>query len=235
MKREYKLILLIYIAMQLSSPIIISLLALVYNNLNPSGDQFFQTTRVSWTVFSFFFTLLISVYLLRKERTAHNALPISTSIIWAITGIFLAFIAQSAGILTETLLGIEQGSENTQNILAVIESMPIFIVVVSIFGPILEEIVFRKIIFGTLYQRMNFLMAGLVSSLIFAIAHMEFEHIILYSFMGFTFAFLYVKTSRIIVPIFAHVTMNTLVIVVQLFLSDKLPEQASTIFSCLPF
>ena len=33
--------------------------------------------------------------------------------------------------------------------------------------------------------------------------------------MGFTFAFLYVKTNRIIVPIFAHVAMNTLVVVVQ--------------------
>jgi membrane protease YdiL (CAAX protease family) len=33
--------------------------------------------------------------------------------------------------------------------------------------------------------------------------------------MGFTFAFLYVKTKRIIVPIFAHVAMNTMVVIVQ--------------------
>ena len=41
------------------------------------------------------------------------------------------------------------------------------------------------------------------------------KHVILYSAMGFTFAFLYVKTKRIIVPIIAHVTMNTMVVLLQ--------------------
>lgn len=107
------------------------------------------------------------------------------------------------------------GSENTQQIISIIESFPFVILVSSFIGPILEEIVFRKIIFGALHKRLNFFLSALISSVIFALAHFEPEHIILYSTMGFTFAYLYVKTQRIIVPIIAHVTMNTFVVLIQ--------------------
>ena len=63
---------------------------------------------------------------------------------------------------------------------------------------------------------MNFFFAALISSLIFSIAHGELEHLILYGAMGFTFAFLYIKTKRILVPIFTHVAMNTIVVIMQL-------------------
>jgi membrane protease YdiL (CAAX protease family) len=102
----------------------------------------------------------------------------------------------------------------------------------SIIGPILEEIVFRKIIFGSLYRRMNFFLSALISSVIFSLAHQEPEHTLLYSAMGFTFAYLYVKTKRIIVPILAHVSMNTLVVVIQTVLKediDRFIEQSEKI------
>ena len=53
---------------------------------------------------------------------------------------------------------------------------------------------------------------------------MEPQHILLYSAMGFTFAFLYVKTKHILVPIFAHVAMNTLVVVIQSVYKDEIDE-----------
>lgn len=113
------------------------------------------------------------------------------------------------------MLGIETGSENTAQIINLIEQFPIVILISSVIGPILEEIVFRKIIFGRLHQRFGFFLSALISSVIFALAHFEPEHVILYSAMGFTFAFLYVKTKRILVPIFAHVAMNTMVVLIQ--------------------
>jgi uncharacterized protein len=42
--------------------------------------------------------------------------------------------------------------------------------------------------------------------------------------MGFTFAFLYVKTKHILVPIFAHVAMNTLVVVMQSVYRDDIEK-----------
>ncbi len=55
--------------------------------------------------------------------------------------------------------------------------------------------------------------------------HLDFLHILVYTAMGFVFAFLYVQTKRIIVPIIVHAGMNTLVVVAQLTLD---PEKNST-------
>lgn len=175
----------------------------------------------SWIVISFTIALIITLILLRKEMKNNFDLKDRASrgsaIAWAIGGVFLAFFAQTIVANIEyRLLGIEIGSENTQNIIRLIQASPIVIIISSIIGPILEEIVFRKIIFGELHKRINFVLSGLISSVIFSIAHTDFNHILLYTAMGFTFAFLYVKTKRILVPIFAHVAMNTIVVILQL-------------------
>jgi len=185
---------------------------------NPEDMKLFAVT--TWIVISFTITLIITLLLLRKEMTKRDFMRDSASgmasVAWAIGGVFLALTAQLIAANIENMLGIEMGSENTQEIMMLIKASPIVILISSIIGPILEEIVFRKIIFGSLYKRLNFFISGLISSVIFAVAHTDFTHILLYTAMGFTFAFLYVKTKRIIVPIFAHTAMNTIVVIIQL-------------------
>ena len=181
-----------------------------------------------WLIFSFTIALLIILFLLRKEMKKPGLNERSSSFgfsaIWAVFGVFLALFAQALAANIERFLGVEMGSENTQQILSIIESLPLAMLVSSVIGPILEEIVFRKIIFGSLHKRLNFFFSALISSIIFALAHMEPQHILLYSAMGFTFAFLYVKTKHILVPIFAHVAMNTLVVVIQSVYKDEIDE-----------
>ncbi|MEH7392614.1 CPBP family intramembrane glutamic endopeptidase [Bacillus sp. JJ1503] len=219
MKKEYWYILIAYTGMQLSSLIGVPFIAF-WGTLSGKSMADMETIAVtSWIVISFTITLIITLAILRKEMkeslSMRNATSAGTSIAWAIGGVFLALFAQSIAANIENLIGIEMGSENTQQIIRLIQASPIVVVISSIIGPILEEIVFRKVIFGTLHKRLNFFLSALISSVIFALAHFEFEHILLYSAMGFTFAFLYVKTKRILVPIFAHVAMNTLVVIIQ--------------------
>jgi membrane protease YdiL (CAAX protease family) len=231
LKREYWIILIVYIAMQFSSLVGIPLFLF--------GFKYFginQSLAVpSWLLASFTIALVIIILMLRKEmnnRSFRKGGSIGNNVIWAIAGIFLALFAQYVAAIIENLLGVEMGSENTKDILTIIETFPLAIIVTSIIGPILEEIVFRKIIFGSLHNRYNFFISALISSVIFAAAHMEFQHILLYSAMGFTFAFLYVKTKSIFVPIFAHVSMNTLVVLVQSVYKDdieRLQRQAEAI------
>ena len=222
MKRDYWIILIVYIAMQFSSLIGIPLFLYGFNYFGIS-----QSLAVPfWLLTSFTLALLIIIFILRKEMNNRSFSKkegsFGNSVIWAISGIFLALFAQYAAAIIENLLGVEMGSENTKDILTIIEAFPLAIIVTSIIGPILEEIVFRKIIFGSLHNRYNFFISALISSVIFAAAHMEFQHILLYSAMGFTFAFLYVKTKSIFVPIFAHVAMNTLVVLVQSVYKDDI-------------
>lgn len=219
MKKEYGFILIAYIAMQLSNFIGIPAVTFGGVFLGYSLEEMVVYSVVIWIVFSFTATLIIVLFLLRTEMKKteldRSASSVELSTLWAIGGIFLALFAQGLAANIESRLGIEMGSKNTQQLLQLIEAFPIVVLVSSVIGPILEEIVFRKIIFGTLHKRFNFFLSALISSVIFALAHLEPEHVLLYSAMGFTFAFLYVKTKRIIVPIFAHVAMNTFVVLVQ--------------------
>jgi uncharacterized protein len=219
LKKEYWYVIIAYIVMQLSSLVGVPIIAFIGAAMGKSLDEMQTLAIPYWLVISFSLTLLIILLILRKERNINADLrevsSPASSAAWAFAGVFLALFAQSIAGSIESMLGIEMGSENTQEIIKLIERFPVVILVSSIIGPILEEIVFRKIIFGSLHRKMNFFLAALISSVIFALAHMEPEHVILYSAMGFTFAFLYVKTKRIIVPIIAHVTMNTMVVLLQ--------------------
>ena len=220
MKREYWYVLIVYLAMQLSGVVGVPLLLLLGENvLNWVPDSAIAYASGYWGLISFLLALLIILRILRHDqqlvRAEQPAIQGFSVIVWSVFGVILAFMSQYVAILIETAIGIPSGSANTQNILTVIELVPLFLLVSSIFGPILEEIVFRKVIFGEIYKRTNFLIAGIMSALIFATAHNDFPHLILYTSMGFAFAYLYVKTNRILVPILAHVAMNSLVVLVQ--------------------
>lgn len=221
MKKEYGWILITYILMQLSG--------IIGGPLLYKAGVAEELILGYWTVISFTLATLIILIIIWRS-TYRNAIerqaPVSavSAVIWSILGVFMAFSAQILAVTIETQIGVPQGSENTQQIIELVQGLPLVILAVAIFGPILEEIIFRKIIFGSLYNRMPFFFAALISSLIFSVAHRELEHTILYAAMGFTFAFLYVKTKRIIVPIVAHVSMNTLVVLMQYVLADEIEE-----------
>jgi membrane protease YdiL (CAAX protease family) len=229
LKREYWLILIIYIAMQLSSFIGVPLIMGFLHNLgkNPS------LAVPYWLIFSFAIALIMILYILRKEFNTNSyerkGSSFGGSFVWALFGVFLALFAQTVAANIEQLFGIPVGSNNTKEILKIIQAFPFAILVSSIIGPILEEIVFRKIIFGALYGRFNFFISALISSVIFALAHQEPQHILLYSSMGFTFAFLYVKTKHIVVPMFAHIAMNTFVVLIQIVYKGDIEKLSKTV------
>ncbi|SDN50957.1 CPBP family intramembrane glutamic endopeptidase [Bacillus sp. OK048] len=224
MKREYWIILIVYIAMQLSSLLGIPGMMFLFGYLEINQGLVVPY----WLIFSFTIALIIILFLLRSEMKKPGlntrGSSFSYAATWAILGVFLALFAQGLAANIERLIGVDMGSENTQQIMKIIESFPLAILVSSVIGPVLEEIVFRKIIFGSLHKRLNFFFSALISSVIFALAHMEPQHILLYSAMGFTFAFLYVKTKHILVPIFAHVAMNTFVVVIQSVYKDEIEK-----------
>ncbi|WP_349409270.1 CPBP family intramembrane glutamic endopeptidase [Pseudalkalibacillus sp. SCS-8] len=182
-----------------------------------------------WNVISFSIGLIIILWILLPEfrNPAHREerANFSRTLGWSIIGIPLVFIAQIiAATIEMQYLGVEPGSKNTKMIVELTLSVPLLILVVSVIGPILEEIIFRKIIFGTLYKRTNFVIAALISSVIFAIVHRDFSHILVYTAIGFTLSFLYVKTKRLIVPIIAHVAVNSTVMLVQVVFRDEIQE-----------
>lgn len=124
--------------------------------------------------------------------------------------------------IEQRFLGQSATSQNTQNIVDLIMNNMVFIFATTIAGPIMEEFVFRRGIFGTLEKRFGFLIPALLSSLLFAFAHND-GHYLLYAGLGFLFCGMYRYTGRIWTSMITHVGMNLLVILTQLAIhSDKL-------------
>jgi len=131
---------------------------------------------------------------------------------WAFVGIIMVYGAQIvSSILDQMVFRSPAGSENTEKIMELAKMSPYVILVIVIVGPILEEIVFRKIIFGQIYRKTNFWIAGIISSLLFALAHFD-GHLIIYGSMGLVLCFLYWMTKRIIISMIAHASMNAIAV-----------------------
>ena len=107
----------------------------------------------------------------------------------------------------------QTSSKNTSNVVQIIKLNPLFIGYVVFLGPIMEELFFRKAVFGYFYD----VMLGSKQWIRFAIPHDGFSPImVLYIMMSFVFSFLYLKTKSIITPMIAHIAMNMMVVIVQL-------------------
>lgn len=143
--------------------------------------------------------------------------PFSTVVLWGVIGFVLVLIGQGLAALIEVkFLGIPTGSQNTADIVEAAKVAPSLLLVVTVVGPILEEFVFRRSIFGVLLKPTNYLIAALISSLMFAVIHLEFTHLLVYAVSGFVFSFVYYKTRSIWTPIIAHVLLNSFVSIVNL-------------------
>lgn len=165
----------------------------------------------------------------RIERGPQSDIPVTFA--WIVGGVFLAYATQIiAGLINTNILGNPMESENTMGIVDMIENAPYMILVVALFGPILEEYVFRRAIFAEIYEVIpgprivGFLVAGLLSGFVFAIAHWDFTHILIYVVMAYTFSFLYVISGRLLVPIMVHMIMNGIVVILQLTFKDYIEQ-----------
>lgn len=211
-----------YILMQLST-LTMTVFLLIYTDID-------EYSAIIYPNIGAFLVGLLIIWLLLRERLRRereqNPITIGRLILWSIIGLFLALFSQSIMATIEMeLLEIDPGSENTQFIVELAQMNIWFILLPAIIGPIIEELVFRKVIFGSLQKRMNIHVAAIIGALVFALAHFDLEHTLIYFAMGLVFTFLYVKTKRVIVPIIAHMAMNTLVVVTQVLLGpEKLEE-----------
>ena len=83
---------------------------------------------------------------------------------------------------------------------------PIIIISIVLFAPLLEEIIFRRVLFGGLYQKTNFIIAALISAVIFAAVHGELQHLLIYMAPALVFSYIYYRTKRLLAPIIAHLS-----------------------------
>ena len=76
-----------------------------------------------------------------------------------------------------------------------------------VFAPIIEELVFRGVLFNRLKIRIGIVPAMLISSILFAIGH-DFGGIVSAFLFGICMCILYLKTDNILIPMSVHLINN---------------------------
>ena len=187
--------------------------------------------RVSIVLFlSITATFILSILAIKnkndidRQKSAYNLITvIAIGIIGFISMMLLqAFIN---GLLVYLSNFFNFKSKNTSNVVEIIKMKPYFILYVAVLGPIMEELFFRKAVFGYFYDAMigskdwiRFTIPALITGFIFALPHDGISPImVVYIGMSFVFSYLYIHTRSIITPIISHILMNSLVVLVQVY------------------
>lgn len=175
---------------------------------------------IYWTIFSFIFGVFLTIAIMRPLMTFadNKGLQLGMVLKWTVLGILMAYGSLVvAGVIQQLVFGIEDGSQNTEDIMTVAKAYPLFVIVPILSAPILEEILFRKILFTLLDERFGFMIAAILSATAFSLIHQDYTHFLVYFAMGFVFAYLYARTQRILVPILVHMALNGITVLVLFF------------------
>ena len=162
--------------------------------------------------------LLVMVDFL-KEQWKDFFTDIKQNLFYAVViGTALIYAVSIFGGLVTAMLGGADTSENQEIIVMISQVQPVLMLLTTVvFAPLLEEILFRGIVFGWLYEKSRFL-AYFGSSFFFGGMHVrsdmlngnqaEWVQIFNYLFMGIALSYVYEKTNNIWVPILTHAIKN---------------------------
>ncbi|WP_261806667.1 CPBP family intramembrane glutamic endopeptidase [Lapidilactobacillus luobeiensis] len=181
-------------------------------------------TGVSWQMgFSILLTVLFVWYDHRSDQKIgiepEPKRSLADILLYGVFGLILFFGVNFVGTLLISLFfGVPQSSTNTQEIITNIHKAPLFAVYAALIAPVLEEIVFRKTLYGLGRRLMNPVGAALISSLLFGLAHNDNRFLIVYAGIGVVQCWLYHKTKSIKVTMAAHIIYNSFALAVALLL-----------------
>ena len=123
--------------------------------------------QVAWSLFivNAIAAIIFLLLILPNKKFFHvfkgKKSSIGNAILWGFIGFFLALGGQMLAGCIENAIGITPGSENTAMLSDIAKVSPIIIISMVLFAPFLEEIIFRRVIFGGLYQKTNFWIAAI--------------------------------------------------------------------------
>ena len=150
--------------------------------------------------------VMIAKRLYQEEIRSYDWKSLKSGSFWEATFIALTqgIIAQAAGIVI-VMYGFSIAPP------PVSFGVTPFIAVSSVLlSPILEELVFRKIIFSSLIRYTGFWPAAAISSVMFAIAHYNYSASLGYFLLGMVWCRMYNKTQNLGVVMVAHIIFNAL-------------------------
>lgn len=164
----------------------------------------------------FLILLYVLFYTFRSKRFGREISLSKTSLSSGLASLTLGLSAQIIVVVAISLLTLlfpsleEVNAANSENYSLLFGggSRAMEILCIAVVTPILEEIVFRGLIYTRLRRAMPVLAAQILSALIFGAAHMNLMQFAYASLIGFLMAALFEKYQSIIPSIIFHMAFN---------------------------
>lgn len=154
-------------------------------------------------------------YFLRKYKVGLSSLGVrSFSIgkaLWYLVLLFVSFgvLITAADILVKLIYpGFNPAEPQTNEFISSPSSLSLWALV--LIPPIIEEAVFRGFLFPAFAKRYGVVIGAMISSLLFAVAHLQLNVSIYTFILGLLLCFLYVRLGSIIPGIGIHMLNNYL-------------------------
>lgn len=164
------------------------------------------------SVCNYILPLPIFLYLmnkLEKQEINSNKLTIKKFIVYIAISLTLMWIGNLIGLTITEILGNLIQSEIANPIVETIDSSSIYtnLLLMVIMAPIFEEIIFRKLLIDRTIKYGKGV-SILLSALIFGLFHGNLNQFFYAFIIGGFFAYVYIKTGKIIYTILLHLTIN---------------------------
>ena len=118
-------------------------------------------------------------------------------------------------------VGIEpQGMKQVIEVVREPHELVLSLLLLSVLAPIVEELVFRGLLYGWVAGRWGGTAGLVVSSLAFAAAHYEPAHVILVLPLGFLFGWLRWRTDSLLPSLFSHIVNNGFALLAAVYLPN---------------
>jgi len=173
------------------------------------------------TVLGAFFAiglLAVAVAVAPLGRAAHPALGLRpANWKYAVFGA-LGTLALSVAV---SQLGIEpQGMKQVIEVVREPRQLIVSLLLLAVLAPLVEELVFRGLLYGWVAGRWGSVAAWIVSSLAFAAAHYEPAHIVLVLPLGLLFGWLRRRTDSLLPSLFSHIVNNGFALLAAVYLPN---------------
>jgi membrane protease YdiL (CAAX protease family) len=154
-----------------------------------------------------------------RRHVAHPFRPLAARDVRALLLGVLALIAVRIGTVVQLELthqakhvqaGFEHFSVQTSRPALTALDVGLNVLVLVVVGPLVEELVFRGLLFGALAPRIGVLLGALVSALLFGLAHGDPVLFPSLAALGFVNALLYARTANLTAAVVLHGLSNAL-------------------------
>ncbi|MDO5860667.1 CPBP family glutamic-type intramembrane protease [Methanobrevibacter sp.] len=176
----------------------------------------------------------IFYFLMRKiasQKLEKHPLDIKIFLLYFAISITLMWIGNIAGLLITAAIGNFFQTDIINPVERLINSSDIMLnlMLVSIIGPIFEEILFRKFLVDRTIKY-GARVSIILSAIIFGFFHGNISQFFYAFLLGGFFAYVYIRTGKIIYTILLHISLNLLGSVISLFMGESAQAVLSNAF-----